>query len=434
MRIDHQTLADLEIMESSDGGPGLFDLIDRTTTSFGRAALRRRFKWPLVDPAEIRATQEVVRWLRDNPGQLRVSGASMDAVDRYLRSNVVVSSGSRVGMRLEQVWMSLRYRDLLREMGSGVRLTRELLAAARSTAARIAPLEPPPLLASLVKDLGAAVDAALARAVDAESVLEADEGFRQACRKEIRDVLLLLGELDCLYSMADATEAFGWSMPAVLDTGAFVLEAEGIRHPFLSTGRGNPINLVGGEALVFLTGPNMAGKTTYLRSVALVPFLAQIGMGVPADRARLTPVEILMTSINPRDNLREGISYFMSEVLRVREAAEAVASGARCLVLFDEVFKGTNVKDALESSAEVITGLGRAARSGFLFSSHLAELGETLRGVHGVQLRYFDGEVDGGEPRFDYHIRSGISSKRFGRILLDRAGVPELLRRIEAEG
>jgi hypothetical protein len=117
MRIDHQTLADLEIMEASDGGPGLFDLIDRTTTSFGRAALRRRFKRPLVDPAEIRATQEVVRWLRENPGHLRVSGPAMDAVDRYLRSNVVVSSASRVGMRLEQVWMSLRYRDLLREMG-----------------------------------------------------------------------------------------------------------------------------------------------------------------------------------------------------------------------------------------------------------------------------------------------------------------------------
>src|SRR5690606_25178854 len=147
--------------------------------------------------------------------------------------------------------------------------------------------------------------------------------------------------------------------------------------------------------------------------------------GVPAERARLTPVEVLMTSINPRDNLKRGISYFMSEVLRVREAADAVASGARCLVLFDEVFKGTNVKDALESSAEVVTGLGRATRSGFLFSSHLTELGEALRGVKGVQLRYFDGDLHGGEPRFDYLIRNGISSKRFGRILLDRAGVPE---------
>ena len=430
MRIDHQTLSDLEIVEASDGGPGLFDLIDRTTTSFGRAALRRRFKKPLVDPAEIRATQEVIRWLRENPGHLRISAGSMDAVDRYMRSNVVVSSASRVGMRLEQVWMSLRYKDLLREIEAGVRVTREFLGDARSSAATIASLDPPHLLSTLVKDLGASVESTLSRDLPANSVLESDEGFRRASRQEIRDALLLIGELDCLYSMSDATEALGWSMPEIVETEAFLLEADGIRHPYLSSARGNPINLLGGEALVFLTGPNMAGKTTYLRSVALVPFLGQLGMGVPADSARLTPVEVLMTSINPRENLREGISYFMSEVLRVREAAEAVATGARCLVLFDEVFKGTNVKDALESSAEVITGLGNASRSGFVFSSHLAELGETLRGLSGVQLRYFDGELEGDVPQFDYHIRTGVSSKRFGRILLHRAGIPELLRRI----
>lgn len=67
-------------------------------------------------------------------------------------------------------------------------------------------------------------------------------------------------------------------------------------------------------------------------------------------------------------------------------------------MLFDEVFKGTNVKGALDSSAEVISGLGKAARSGFLFSSHLVELGEVLRDVDGIQLRYFDGELHGDEP------------------------------------
>lgn len=431
MRIDHQTLGDLEIMEASDGGPGLFDLIDRTTTSFGRAALRRRFKGPLVDPREIRATQEAVRWLSENPGHFRIASGSMDAVDRYTRSNVMVSASSRVGMRLEEFWMSLRYRELLREIGSGVVFTRAFLMEARAVAAALVASNPPPLLATLARDLGTAVQRVLDRTDATTSVLAADEVFRRACPREIRDALLLLGELDCLYSMAEATEALGWSMPKIVEGGEFVLEAKGVRHPFLSAARGNPIDLAGGEALVFLTGPNMAGKTTYLRSVALIPFLSQIGMGVPADQVRLTPVEILMTSINPRDNLREGISYFMSEVLRVREAAESVASGARCLVLFDEVFKGTNVKDALESSAEVITGLGRAARSGFLFSSHLAELGEVLQGVKGVQLRYFDGELRGNEPHFDYHIRTGVSSKRFGRILLDRAGVPALLRRIK---
>ena len=87
---------------------------------------------------------------------------------------------------------------------------------------------------------------------------------------------------------------------------------------------------------------------------------------------------MLFTSLNPKDNLRSGLSYFFAEIMRVKEAATFLAEGRRALVIFDEVFKGTNVRDALEASAAVILGFAKARQSGFMFSSHLTELVDVL--------------------------------------------------------
>ena len=150
------------------------------------------------------------------------------------------------------------------------------------------------------------------------------------------------------------------------------------------------------------------------------------------DINNLTPVEALFTSLNPSDNLKAGLSYFFAEIMRVKAAATLLAEGTRSLVLFDEVFKGTNVKDALEASAEVILGFARARNSGFMFSSHLAELVDELSTNPSIRFCYFDGELRQGSPRFSYMLKEGVSDKRFGLLLLREAKVPELLARISA--
>ena len=232
--------------------------------------------------------------------------------------------------------------------------------------------------------------------------------------------------------MASAANSLAWTFPELIDSPDFLLEAEGVFHPFVENPVPNPARLSGGEPLVFLTGPNMAGKTTYLRAVAILVHLTQTGMPVPAASARLTPVEALFTSLNPSDNLKAGVSFFVAEVMRVKAAASLLAEGRRALVLFDEVFKGTNVKDALEASAEVITGFAKARRSGLIFSSHLSELVEVLRHNPAIRFCCFDGEIVKGSPSYSYELREGVSDKRFGLLLLREAGIPELIARISA--
>lgn len=432
MLIDRTTLSDLEVYAATDGSAGLFQLIDRTVTSRGRAALRRRFENPSSDLETIRRTQEAVRFFQRHPDVLDIDHPSLESVEWYLRSNASVSTASPLAARVEQAWMALRYRDLLSELADGVRATVDVFSKVSQVCASLSELDAPPIVAEPVGRLMAAAEMVRNARSGAGSLLRLDRALRTECRAGIEHALDLLAGLDALHAMADATNAFNWVMPELLDSDAFSLDAEGVYHPFVEHAVRNPARLSAGEPMVFLTGPNMAGKTTYLRSVALVVLLGQIGMGVPARRVRFTPVEVLFTSLNPSDNLRAGLSYFLAEVMRVKAAAGILAEGRRALVLFDEVFKGTNVRDALDASTEVILGFTRARRSGFIVSSHLAELAEILESSPAIRFCYFDGDVVQGSPRYTYQLCDGVSDKRFGLVLLRQAGIPELMARISA--
>jgi DNA mismatch repair ATPase MutS len=328
--------------------------------------------------------------------------------------------------------MAVRYRDLALEIQTGVEATRRLFTRIQRLCSRLGELDPPRVVGDLVAALTGITITVLKASISSDPLLGMDRTLRVHLKREIEQAFELVGALDALCSMGKATRAFAWVMPELVDSDAFVLEAEGAYHPFVRDPVTNPVRLSGGEPMVFLTGPNMAGKTTYLRTVALLVLLGQTGMGVPARRARLKPVEALFTSLNPADNLKAGVSYFLAEVLRVKSAATLLAEGRRALILFDEVFKGTNVRDALDASAEVILGFARARRSGFIFSSHLAELVRVLEANAKIRFCYFDGDVAAGGLRYSYELREGVSERRLGLLLLRQAQVPALLERISA--
>jgi DNA mismatch repair protein MutS len=431
VQIDDMTQADLGVFGSAGQG-GLFELIDRTSTSLGRSALKRRLQQPSSDVNVIQRTQDAVKFLGRHPGIVRLSQASVEAVARYIGSNIAIDDDSFLPARVEYAWMAIRYRDLLNEITAGVRATNGFFTHIARVCEAIEERNPPPALAELAASIEATARAVLRSPARSGSVLGADRAIRSGLRSDIATSLDLIGELDALNSMAAASAALEWVMPELVDSDTFVLDAEGVYHPFVPHAVANPCRLSGGEPMVFLTGPNMAGKTTYLRSVALVVLLAQIGMAVPATRVRVSPVEALFTSLNPADNLRAGLSYFLAEVMRVKEAAAILADGRRALIIFDEVFKGTNVRDALDASAEVILGFANARRSGIIFSSHLVELVDVLEANRAIRFYCFDGDIHDGVPHYSYELQDGVSDKRFGVLLLRQAEVPQLIQRISA--
>jgi DNA mismatch repair ATPase MutS len=139
-------------------------------------------------------------------------------------------------------------------------------------------------------------------------------------------------------------------------TTAFV-HAENTYHPLLQTPTAYTLQLKKNSNFLFLTGANMAGKSTFIKAVGVGVYLAHLGMGVPATKMELTLFDGLLSNINVMDNIVKGESYFYNEVKRIKNTIEKISDGKNWLILIDELFKGTNVQDAMKCSTAVIEGL-----------------------------------------------------------------------------
>jgi len=174
----------------------------------------------------------------------------------------------------------------------------------------------------------------------------------------------------------------------------------------------------------------MAGKSTFIKAVGVSTYLAHIGMGVPAQELQLNFFDGLISNIHVIDNIIKGESYFFNEVQRVRKTLQQVTDGKNWLVLIDELFKGTNVQDAMKCSATVVEGLLKIKNALFVLSTHLYEIGEGLKQYSNIQFRYFETEVKDEQLYFNYNLKEGISNDRLGYLILKREGVVEMLKNL----
>ena len=174
----------------------------------------------------------------------------------------------------------------------------------------------------------------------------------------------------------------------------------------------------------------MAGKSTLIKSVGSSVFLAHIGMGVPASTMRLTMFDGLISNINVVDNIAKGESFFFNEVQRIKNTVQKISDGKKWLVLIDELFKGTNVQDAMKCSSAVIKGLIKIKNSLFILSTHLYEIGEELKQFSNISFRFFETNVKDDQLEFSYQLKEGISNDRLGYLILRREKVVELLENL----
>lgn len=247
------------------------------------------------------------------------------------------------------------------------------------------------------------------------------ERWRSAQAQGARQWIEALGELEALCCLAQAAyEHPGDAWPEVVD-GPLKLEATAVAHPLLDAPVANDVSLPGpGHALV-VTGSNMSGKTTYLRSMGLLAVMARAGLPVRATSATVS-VRTTITSMRVKDSLERGVSYFYAEVRRIKAILEAAkASPQGTLFLLDEIFLGTNTRERQIASRALIEHLLKEGASGAI-TTHDLSLTElqrtTVRNVH------FRDEVTNGEMTFDYRLREGVVQGSNALEILRRAGVP----------
>lgn len=429
LRLDDQTLRELEIFGDAGGGSGLCSALDRTRTRSGSVFLRGLLKQPFSEVRDIRSAQRDFAFLRANPFEIPFSDAVLSGADKYTRSRVEVAAWDRAGARIGSVRRALRYREVRDELATGaaaaVALAREAGALCRTFLDR----SPDGRIARLLRETAAAAASVEAggRGLGsaAWSVVRCDAALRGTQRRQLQILVAGAAELDALTSLAAFGVERGYCVPEVGEDGPR-FDACGLVHPLLARGVPNDLALEHQRRLVFLTGPNMAGKTTFLKAVGLAQFLAQNGLLAPAQALRLRPADVMITALATSDDLTAGVSYYLAEVRRMKEVARSVAECRRSLVLVDEAFRGTNVLDAGEATRKVVAGFGAIAGCTGIFASHLAELAPALAG-HGIVLKSFAGEVSGITATFDHRLRDGASDQRLGLLLLEQEGVLQLL-------
>jgi DNA mismatch repair protein MutS len=249
----------------------------------------------------------------------------------------------------------------------------------------------------------------------------------------IRAAADAVAELDALASLAEVSRRDGWTRPQV-DAGER-LEIRGGRHPVVEPllhARGGEEFVPNGTELdpaecqlLLLTGPNMSGKSTYLRQVALIALLAQVGSFVPAESARVGVVDRIFTRVGASDRLTQGESTFLVEM---RETAEILAQASRrSLVILDEIGRGTSTFDGLSIAWAVAEYLHDAPGLGSrtLFATHYHELIELAEAKPRMRNAHFEVREWGSEVVFLRRLVPGGASRSYGIQVARLAGLPE---------
>ncbi|HEY9110751.1 MAG TPA: DNA mismatch repair protein MutS [Rhodanobacteraceae bacterium] len=240
-----------------------------------------------------------------------------------------------------------------------------------------------------------------------------------------------VAELDVLAALAERAEALDWSRPQLVDEACIAIERG--RHPVVETVRSEPFEpndlaLDDARRMLVITGPNMGGKSTYMRQNALIVLLAHIGSFVPAASASIGPIDRIFTRIGAGDDLAHGQSTFMVEM---SETANILHNAtAQSLVLMDEVGRGTSTYDGLALARAAAVRLATINRAFALFATHYFELTElaaqydAIANVHLDAVEYHDAR-QGDQLVFMHAVKDGPANRSFGLQVAALAGLPK---------
>jgi len=252
-----------------------------------------------------------------------------------------------------------------------------------------------------------------------------DYVFRYCEYDRLKDILKIVYQIDAFQAVAGTAVELGLAFPELSESKA--IEITGLHHLFVENAVANDIRLSENENMFFLTGANMAGKSTFLKAFGVALYLVHMGFPVPAASMRTGIFNGLFSSINIADNLNKGYSHFYNEVLRVKNVAEEINRTKNLVVIFDELFRGTNLKDAYDASLAIISAFAQVKGSVFIMSTHIMELAEQLHKLKNIRFGYFHTTIEGKTPVYSYHLCDGVTEERLGMLIIENERIIEII-------
>ncbi|MCV9879145.1 DNA mismatch repair protein MutS [Brenneria izbisi] len=243
---------------------------------------------------------------------------------------------------------------------------------------------------------------------------------------ELQQSAAALAKLDVLANLAERADTLNYVCPTLSDKPG--LKISGGRHPvveqvlsepFIS----NPLALSPQRRMLIVTGPNMGGKSTYMRQAALIVLMAHIGCFVPADQAVIGPVDRIFTRVGAADDLASGRSTFMVEMTETANILHNATENS--LVLMDEIGRGTSTYDGLSLAWACAENLANRIKAMTLFATHYFELTNLPEKMEGVFNVHLDAREHGDTIAFMHSVQDGAASKSYGLAVAALAGVPK---------
>lgn len=438
MQIDKTSFSDIAVFHPEEEF-SIFHKLNFTRTVGGKEWLRKFFTEPHNDLRKILGTQRVIRTLMEhvNDWPDDISNGTVLVMDKFMDYALDPISDS------PNAFNSVVYKWLHSEDYSMVKYSvthfADFYRGLKNIAVLLEGLDLPinirlyiDRITGLLKEppLQRLSETERGRIFSTQENLYYGYHLRGRYRNGTLELIDIFSRLDAWYSMAVAVKTFGLSFPEFVEQANPLVEAKGLYHILIPHPVAYDLEMNPEHNFLFLTGANMAGKSTLIKSVGAAVFLAHIGMGVPAAKMRLTLFDGLISNINVVDNIAKGESYFFNEVQRIRNTIEKINNGKKWLVLIDELFKGTNVQDAMKCSSTVIKGLIKIHSSLFILSTHLYEIGEELKNYPNITFRYFETNVKDDQLEFTYQLKEGISNDRIGYVILKREKVVDMLEKL----
>ncbi|HVW58529.1 MAG TPA: hypothetical protein VHC48_00790 [Puia sp.] len=437
LTIDKQTLDDLNIFGRRNRD-SIYTIFNHTHTRGGAEVLEQLFRYPLSDAAAINRRSGIIKYFRERATAFPFKGDLFDAAEQYLSD-----TDERSRLSLEDNTLRRKFDHLI---GSDAehQLVFKGIAALIEIFIKLRPF------LQEVRGQGAAPYDEAAREMEAlmhipgmdtaweeslpiklryDRAVEYDRVLRYAHREQVKKILQHIYYLDVYISVGMVAAHRGFAFPEAVEAEAHILRLDGVYHPQLSKPVPNSLYMAPDSNVVFLTGANMAGKSTFMRSLGIALFLAHTGFPVPAEKMVFSVCDALLTTINLPDDLNMGYSHFYTEVLRVKKMAAQLKRSGNIFIIFDELFRGTNVKDAYEATVAVTAAFARKPNCMFVVSTHIIEAAETLAArCRNINFVYLPTRMEGEKPVYTHRLEQGISADRHGMVIIHNEGILDLLR------
>jgi DNA mismatch repair ATPase MutS len=432
--IDTQTLEELNLLGKYRAG-SVYSLFNQVKTRGGEQLLDHMFHTPLTDAAAINGRSSVFLFFQNaklvfpfDPQEIRMM---REYLDTTAGSNMVVTvTGTLIKKWLAGLTHDERYKKNVQGLHATIVTLCKCYAFLETVADHHGAYfdrirEVRELLSD--KRLEQLRNIDIYKALPVKTLAYYDYVLKGKLYEEMESVLQFIYEVDVYIAVSDVARVRSFVYAQAWPAEKNILGASGLYHPAVKGAVGNVLLLHRDSNIQFLTGANMAGKSTWMKSVGIAMYLAHMGFPVAAETMNFSVREGLYTSINVADNIGLGYSHFYAEVVRVRQAAEAAASGKRLLLMFDELFKGTNVKDAYDGTLAVTEAFAEYRDCLFIVSTHIIEVGEALKRHSNIHCVYMPTVMDGPHPRYTYRLQEGITEDRQGMMIIRNEGILELM-------